>query len=384
MRNKKVIAVSFFGWLTLLLAACVKQEVPAEARVPVLPESPYRYDTLPIDITFDPFGGHEIDNDVATLGRVLFYETQLSINNRVSCGSCHFQHLAFSDRTARSRGFLDRLTPRNTSPIVNVGLQEAFFWDLRQSELSDMVLDPIANHIEMGLEPRPYMLAKLKNLPYYAPLFAKAFGDSVITEDRVSDALEMFMRALVSVNTRFDIGRNTGFVHFTEEEELGRQLFFFKFPCSACHGGSELSGLSEAANVGLDMDYVDDGVAGIHESGDPLDGWFKIPSLRNIEFTAPYMHDGRFATLEEVVEFYNSGMQPHPQLSTMLREHTDGGLFSLGTPLGSQSALDPLGRQPLRMHMTPEEKRALVTFMKTLSDHNFIRDPRFSDPFVIR
>ncbi|MFN9801159.1 MAG: cytochrome-c peroxidase, partial [Bacteroidota bacterium] len=154
--------------------------------------------------------------------------------------------------------------------------------------------------------------------------------------------------------------------------------------CSACHGGSELSGLSEAANVGLDMDYEDDGVAGIHESGDPLDGWFKIPTLRNIEFTAPYMHDGRFATLEEVVEFYNSGMQPHPQLSTMLREHTDGGFFSLGTPLGSQSALDPLGRQPLRMHMTPEEKRALVTFMKTLSDHNFIRDPRFSDPFVIR
>jgi cytochrome c peroxidase len=194
----------------------------------------------------------------------------------------------------------------------------------------------------------------------------------------------MFMRTLVSVNTKFDIGRNNSFINFSEEEELGRELFFFKFPCSACHGGSELSGLSEASNIGLDMDYADNGAMGTHQSGVPLDGWFKVPSLRNIEFTAPYMHDGRFATLEEVVEFYNSGILPHPQLSEMLREHTDGGFFSLGTELGSQSVIDPLGRQPLRMHMTEAEKRALISFMKTMSDHDFIRDERFSDPFVVK
>jgi cytochrome c peroxidase len=384
MKRTQVIVILAATVVAMSVHSCQKETTPQGARVPVLPETVFRYDSIAIDIPFDPFGGHVINNEVATLGRVLFYETHLSVNNRVSCGSCHLQHLAFSDRTAKSKGFMDRLTPRNTPPIVNVGLQEAFFWDLRQPELSDMVLDPIANHIEMGLEPRDYMLEKLRDLSYYPELFAQAFGDEAITEERVSAALEMFMRTLVSVNTRFDIGRNNGFVNFTEEEELGRQLFFFKFPCSACHGGSELSGLSEASNIGLDMDYADNGAMGTHQSGAPLDGWFKVPSLRNIEFTAPYMHDGRFATLEEVVEFYNSGILPHPQLSEMLREHTDGGFFSLGTELGSQSVIDPLGRQPLRMHMTEAEKRALITFMRTMSDRDFIRDERFSDPFVVK
>jgi len=366
-------------------SACQKNaEEVVGTRVPVLPEEVYPYDSLPLEIAFDPFGGHVIDNNVATLGRVLFYETRLSMNNRVSCGSCHLQQLAFSDRVAQSKGFQDKLTSRNTPPIVNIGLQATFFWDMRQPLLADMVLDPIANHIEMGLESRPYMLEKLRKLEYYAPLFEAAYGSTEITDERVASALEMFMRSIVSVNTPFDEGRNDGFVNFTQEQEFGRQLFFHKFPCSACHGGSELSGLSDASNVGLEMDYVDNGVLGTADSGEPLDGWFKVPSLRNIEFTAPYMHDGRFATLEQVIEFYNNGVQPHPQLSTMLREHTDGGFFSLGTELGSAAAIDPLGRQPLRMHMTEPEKRALITFMKTLSDDGFIRDPRFSDPFVIR
>lgn len=385
MRTRSRVILSVATLLVLAVQGCFRDGAEVSGRrVPVLPEEVYRYDSLPVDIEFDPFGGHIMDNHVVTLGRVLFYETQLSRNNRVSCGSCHLQGFAFSDRVAKSFGFENGQTARNTPPIVNVGLQEAFFWDLRQPELSDMVLDPIAHPVEMGLSPRAYMIEKLGRLDYYPPLFEAAFGDPAITEDRVSAALEMFMRAIVSVNTKFDIGRNNGFADFTPEEEFGRQLFFFKFPCSACHGGSELSGLSVDANIGLDLHYNDPGAAGIEsETGEPKNGWFKIPSLRNVEFTAPYMHDGRFATLEEVVEFYNSGVKPHPQLSTMLREHTDGGFFDLGETLGSEFAVDPLGRQPLRMHMTESEKHALVTFMKTLSDHSFVRDERFSDPFVI-
>jgi len=368
--------------LAIGIAGCEKEVEVAGYRYPVLPEQVYRYDSLPLSISFDPFGGHVMDNDVITLGRVLFYETRLSINNRISCGSCHLQQLAFSDRSAKSTGFTNKSTGRNTPPIVNVGLQAAFFWDLRQPVLADMVLNPIADHIEMGLDNNEYMLAKIAGQSYYPPLFEKAYGDAGVTRERIATALEMFMRAIVSINTEFDIGRNTGFVNLNAEQEFGRQLFFHKFPCSTCHGGSELSGLSIAANIGLEMDYPDNGVKGFLPTGEPLDGWFKIPTLRNIEFTGPYMHDGRFATLEEVVEFYNSGIQPHSQLSPLLREHDDGGFFSLGHALGSQSANDPFGRLPLRMHMTDEEKRALITFMKTMSDYNFIRDPRFSDPFV--
>ncbi|MEY3397526.1 MAG: hypothetical protein RL220_120, partial [Bacteroidota bacterium] len=164
----------------------------------------------------------------------------------------------------------------------------------------------------------------------------------------------------------------------------GRMLFFFKFPCSGCHGGTELNGLANAENVGLDVYSQDPGVPGTHQqSGDPLNGWFKVPTLRNAEVSGHYMHDGRFQTLEEVVEFYNSGIQPHPQLSTMLRTHEDGGFFTLPEELAGPDDLDPLGRQPMRMHMTETEKKALVAFMKTLTDHDFLRDPRFSDPFVL-
>jgi len=138
----------------------------------------------------------------------------------------------------------------------------------------------------------------------------------------------------------------TGFSNFTEEELLGKDLYFAKFPCSGCHGGDNLNGGSSAAeNIGLDSWYSDQGMTGIEPvSGNERNGWFKVPSLRNIAQTAPYMHDGRFQTLEEVVEFYNSGMSNHPQLSFMLRKNTNGGFFFFGEdPRKLMNRIKPTG-----------------------------------------
>jgi cytochrome c peroxidase len=382
---KWIVPITILG-LVLMFNSCSREvEFIEGSRQPVLPETVYKYDSLPTVIDFDPFGGVTIDNHKATLGRVLFYETQLSINNRKSCGSCHKQHKAFSDDEAMSIGFHNGSTGRNSPAIVNAGAQVGFFWDLRESALSEMVLKPIAHPVEMGLESQELMVQKLQRLPYYAALFTNAFGDEEITVERISDALDQFIRSVVSINSPFDFGRLNNFSNYTEQEELGRQLFFHKFPCSGCHGGSELNGLANAENVGLDMDYADNGVPGfVGINNEPRDGWFKVPTLRNSEVSGPYMHDGRFNTLEEVVEFYNSGIQPHSQLSAMLRTHEDGGFFILTEEIAGPDDVSPFGRQPLRMHMTAVEKQALVAFMKTLTDQSFLVDERFSDPFVIR
>jgi len=201
------------------------------------------------------------------------------------------------------------------------------------------------------------------------------------------------VKSIVSVSTRYDVGRlqtqdnRVEFPNFTEQENLGKHLFFSKFPCSQCHGGVNLDGsLSAPKNVGLEIDYHDNGMTGVLPSGENRDGFFKTPSLRNISITAPYMHDGRFKTLEEVVEFYNSGIQPHPQLSEELRIREQGGLSPehLGPVIEFDFIPEPAsGTIPQKMFMTGEEKAALVAFLKTLTDYTVITDPRFSDPFVV-
>ncbi len=380
----------------LLLAAC-NEDVELTARTPTLPAEPYAYDTPVNSSFFNPYGDSTIDNDVATLGRVLFYDTQLSKNNRISCGTCHTQIHGFADQQQWSVGFENGLTGRNTQPIVNTGTQTGFFWDLREATLDHMVLQPIANHVEMGVPDTLYMEEKVRRTDFYLPLFEKAFGSAEVTTNKIGLALAQFVKSIISVSAKFDKGRllvdpdselgnaanHIDFPNYTEEENLGKEVFFLKFPCSTCHGGVNLDGsLSSPNNVGLEIDYVDNGMPGVETmSGQQRDGFFKTPSLRNIALTGPYMHDGRFNTLEEVVEFYNSGIHPHPQLSQTLRKHSDGGLFEFGTPIPEEEEPAPGITRPLRMFMTSEEKAALVAFMKTLTDYELISDPKFSDPF---
>ena len=388
------IAIAVIASFILLFDACQKEEVILTPRIPVLPAEAYNYDTPVRESFFNPYGDSTINNQMATLGRVLFYETQLSHNNRVSCASCHIQQHGFADNKAGSVGFGFGITGRNTQSIVNTGTQVGFFWDLREALLDHMVLQPIANHLEMGVADTLYMEEKVRRTDYYKPLFLAAFGSEEVTSNKIGRALAQFVKSLISVSTKYDAGymltdpfvdgnvNHTDFSNFTEEENFGKELFFLKFPCSTCHGGVNLDGsLTFPQNVGLEVDYKDNGMAGIEpESGNPRDGWFKTPSLRNIALTGPYMHDGRFTTLEEVVEFYNSGVQPHPQLSQTLRKHSDGGLFDFGPNIPEEA--EPPGRRPLRMFMTSDEKAAIVAFMRTLTDYSLISDVRFSDPFI--
>ncbi len=321
----------------------------------------------------------------ATLGRVLFYDTQLSINNSVSCATCHDQSKAFADGITGSVGFAGKITPRNSMALVNPSMNNNLFWDSRVQSLPQLILEPIQNHIEMGMEDLNVLTKKLAATDYYPDLFAKAYGDKQVTKIRIADAVSQFLGAMKSVDSKFDKGVQNNFTNFTAMERLGFNIFHSeKNQCASCHNGSNFSapdfpggeyggggdsftidnegniidfngngeGRAGTTNIGLDLVAKDEGRG---------NGNFRIPSLRNIGLTAPYMHDGRFTTLAEVVEHYNSGVQAHPNLDDKFKNQ-DGTIK--------------------RLNLTSVEKQALVAFLHTLTDESLITDERFSNPFT--
>lgn len=343
---------------------------------PVLPSTPYDYSST--DAPNDVVGNNTIDNNVATLGRVLFYDKALSINNSIACASCHIQQKGFADGKATSGGITMVETSRNSMAIANLGRQFTFFWDEREKDLHSMAVKPIQNHVEMGFDNLDNVLNNLNAIPYYKPLIAKAFNNAeTINKQQLAEALQEFLISVQSYNSKYDIGRKINFVNYTREELLGKELFTRNLHCGSCHNEPTFAGQwGSGTNIGLDLEYKDNGIGAWLKSQptssgsqnpDFLNGAFKIPSLRNIEFTAPYMHDGRFNTLEEVVEHYNSGVKQHPNLDWRI-----------------SNAFDPKTNQPkntLKLGLTQAEKNALVAFMKTLSDHEMMSDQKFSNPF---
>lgn len=314
--------------------------------------------------------GNPVTDNGATLGRVLFYDKNLSANNTVSCASCHKQASAFSDPLVKSQGFNGGLTNRHSMGLTNAKYYPngRFFWDQRAATLEDQVLTPIQDPVEMGMT-LTALETKLKNIAYYPPLFTKAFGDGSITSARISAALSQFVRSIVSYQSKYDAGRSTlppgpqppnaSFPNFTASENRGMQIFMTGAGgCVPCHG-SETFTAPQEKNNGLDLTTTDRGF-GLVVNNVALDATFKVGSLRNIELTAPYMHDGRFATLEQVVEHYSSGVKNHPNLSPQLR-----------LPNG----------QPRLGNFTAQEKADLVAFLKTLTDVNLIADVKYSNPF---
>jgi cytochrome c peroxidase len=380
------IALIFIG---LALSCTDSTKSVSDAQVPSLPDQPFDYQNLRLplgtspsgsinrDFGFEPGGpvftnqSLQITPQGATLGRVLFYDKKLSLNNTVSCGTCHHQEKAFADGLQFSQGFEGRTTPRNSMSIVNPVVQNNLFWDSRSQSLHDLSLQPVRDHIEMGMENMDRLVTKLKETEYYAPLFSEAYGSSDITAEKISKALSQFVSSITSNRSRFDMGLQNGFSNYTELEKLGHNLFHSdRLQCSSCHGGTNFSALDGpgqpygggggsfggedlkgATNIGLDLIYKDQGVG---------NGRFKIPGLRNVELTGPYMHDGRFSTLEEVIEHYNSGVKPHAHLDPKF--------------------LDDNGHVK-KLHLTSIEKKALVAFLKTLTDEEMVTDPRWSDPF---
>jgi cytochrome c peroxidase len=304
----------------------------------------------------------------ATLGRVLFYDKRLSANQTIACVSCHQPAHGFTDGRRFSVGFNGGLTGRNSMGLTQARYYPRghFFWDERAATLEDQVLQPIQNSVEMGMT-LPALVARLGAEAFYTNLFNQAFGTPEITSERVSRALAQFVRSIISTRSKYDRGLAVGFSNFSAEEVLGRQIFLGQVgnaTCAACHGTDNFVP-NNVFNNGLENPYVDKGIGGI--SGRAQDeGVFKVPSLRNIELTAPYMHDGRFGTLDEVVEFYNSGVTNHPNLAPQLRVPTPP-----GAPPGP----------PRRLNLTAAQKSALVAFLKTLTDTGVTTDPKFQDPF---
>ncbi|MEZ4985629.1 MAG: cytochrome c peroxidase [Saprospiraceae bacterium] len=387
--NVFTIALLFVAILT----ACEKEDSTPQPVVNSeisLPETPYDYVSLnlPSYLTTNALMGpgqnaaadndntpatNPTTNEGATLGRVLFYDKKLSANGTTSCASCHRQEKGFSDSEQLSLGFEGGTTRRHSMSLVNARWygRGRFFWDERAQTLEDQVLMPFQDAVEMGMTLEG-VVNTVKAQTYYPSLFEAAFGSTDIDADRIAKALAQFVRSIVSVNSRYDEGRQAvsvptnNFPNFSTSENNGKRIFFLPPPlggggCIGCHSTEAFINPDNGpTNNGLDAASTDD--LGVFEAinNPAFLGAFKVPSLKSIALTAPYMHDGRFATLEEVVEHYNSGVQDHPNLGNALR--------------------DPNGN-PIRLNLTDQEKTDLVNFLKTLTDDALVTDERFGNPF---
>jgi len=320
----------------------------------------------------------------ATLGRVLFYDADLSQNHTVSCASCHQQQFAFTDSARFSVGFDGSVGDRNSMSLMHVRFhkENQFFWDGRAHSVEEQVLMPFQNPIEMGMT-IPEVVSRVSAKTFYPPLFQSAFGTTEINSDRISKALAQFVRSINTFDSKFRRGiemtsgnpSTTPFANFTAEENLGKDLFMdiYRGNCQACHT-KNLVVPEGAQNIGLDLEYADNGFGAV--TGNPnsnQNGKFKVPSLINVALTAPYMHDGRFKTLEEVVDFYSDSVHAHVNLSGFLREIIPGNPSPNNDPC--------MTCPPRRPHFSPAEKQALVAFLHTLTDSSAITDERWSNPF---
>jgi cytochrome c peroxidase len=286
------------------------------------------------------------------LGKRLFYDPILSGDNTQSCASCHRQSFAFTDSTLQfSIGIDQRAGNRNAMPLFNIGYARNFFWDGGAANLETQVLGPITNPLEMH-EELANCIAELRADPEYPNLFLKAFGTDSITTALLMKAIAQFERTILSGNSKYDAVQR-GTATFTAAEQRGRDIFtdFQKGDCTHCHTlGSTFTDF-EYRNTGLDSIAVDSGRARITLLPADL-GRFKTPSLRNVELTGPYMHDGRFTTLQQVMDHYNTGFHYPPNL-------------------------DPNLRSAVKGRMTQQDMDDLIAFMKTLTDYDLISDPRF-------
>ncbi len=289
------------------------------------------------------------------LGENLFHDAALSKDGTVSCATCHESKAAFADPRRFSLGVRNQVGTRNAMPLFNLAWKSAFFWDGRAPTLRAQALMPIQDHSEMD-ESLTNVVAKLSGRKWFAAPFTAAFGSPEITAEKIGLAIEAFVLTLTSFDSKFDRAFR-GEAQLSDEEKRGFELFMTEFDprreqygadCFHCHGGA-LFQSQTFANNGLDAAFKDLGRAKV--TGRSADeGKFSTPSLRNIALTGPYMHDGRFATLEEVVEHYSSGVKRSATLDPNLAKHPDGGL-----------------------RLSKQDKAALVAFLRTLTDEKFER-----------
>jgi cytochrome c peroxidase len=314
------------------------------------------------------------------LGRMLFYDPRLSGNNTVSCSTCHLQHLAFTDGKVGAVGVSGKPLAFNSMTLANLlwGPQH-FFWNGRTDSLEQQALIPIQNPDEMNQD-LDELMEELSRDDTYPALFRRAYGR--VSPENIAKAIASFERTLVSTDSRYDRFLR-GEIKLDRNEERGRKLFMAHPDvkvslrggnCIDCHSQFLTSGFKALydgfSNNGLDGEAnMQPGLQEVtREASDR--GKFKVPTLRNIALTAPYMHDGRFASLEQVLDHYNEGIHVSSTLSPLILEADNRPAFDVPTAAS--------------LHLSEEEKRAVIAFLHALTDEHFISEEQFSNPFVQR
>jgi len=274
----------------------------------------------------------------AELGRLLYFDPRISADGAISCATCHDPKFAYTDGAPVSTGIKGQKGGRSAPTVINRAYSLAQFWDGRAATLESQAVGPMANPIEMG-NTHEGVVARLRSIPGYKPLFAKAFGNGDVTLDNAALAIATFERTILSGNSPYDRYKAGNKAAMTVSQIRGMKVYFDKAKCDQCHEGVNFtSNMYANLGVGTDKETPDEGR--IKVTGDPKDwGAFKTPTLREIEHTAPYMHDGRFKTLEEVVDFYDKGGLPNKNLDEKIK----------------------------KLNLTETDKKDLVAFLKALS-----------------
>jgi cytochrome c peroxidase len=365
--NSRVVSISVLGLFAVLMFSACRPEKEDKEEEP-FSATPYELVIPPLFPPMDIPSDNPLTVEGVTLGRFLFWEKKLSGDNTQSCGSCHLPEHGFSDPNQFSTGITGAVGTRQSMALINLGWANNYFWDGRALTLEDQVKEPVTNPIEMN-ETWENALSELRADPLYPPMYKAAFGSEEITIDRTAKAMASFLRTMISANSKFDRER-AGTYTFTAIEEMGFNKFNTEGginqntgapwgggDCFHCHGfaGMQMSDYL-MHNNGLDETFENDpGRAAV--TGNPLDsGKFKTPTLRNIAITGPYMHDGRFTTLDQVLDHYNTGGKISTTIDSFM-EAAGGGLY-----------------------LNETDKLAIIAFLNTLTDTSFIYNPAFSDP----
>lgn len=326
--------------------------------------TPYEFPKLTFFPQMPVNAGNPVTVEGAELGRYLFYDPVLSSDSTMSCASCHKHEFAFSDAPNQFSKGRNGLLARNTMPLFNLAWAPQYFWDGRAGSLEAQIFEPVRSHDEMNLA-WPAAEKRIAQSKFYPSKFALVFGEQPIDSVLISKAIAQFLRTLISNRSKYD-SLQAGLTTFTKDEADGFVLVndMTKGDCLHCHttDADALGTTNNYSNNGLDA-FTDahacKDIGRGKVTGQLKDyGHFRIPSLRNVALTAPYMHDGRFKTLEEVLNFYSEGVKMNATIDSKIGSAHHGGV-----------------------HLTPEEKRKVITFLHTLTDNAFATDPRYASPY---
>jgi cytochrome c peroxidase len=363
---KKQVYIISFLLVLLIIKGCKKDPASPGDIVNTLHTTPYNFVLQPWYPALNLPKDNPLTEEGIMLGRMLFHDPIVSGDSTLSCSQCHQQNKGFSDPRKVSVGITGQLGGRNSMPIQNLMWNHRFFWDGRAKSIREQVLMPIQAHDEMNMNLFT-LIKKLENTPRYQEQFKKAFNVIEIEPVHISRALEQFVVTLISFNAKIDKlhGRNDTLNVINASALRGLNLFMRPTQsggadCFHCHSNIPFFGNNSIdasmSNNGLNAVHTDQGYGNI--TGIMTDiGKFKIPSLRNVERTAPYMHDGRFQTLQEVLDFYSDNIQfSSPNLDVNISSH------------------------PQQLNLSSQQKTDIIEFLKTLTDTSFLNNPNFKSP----